>query len=243
MPTLLKPANTLFLKQYKHIFFDLDHTLWDFDRNSAKTLERLYNEYSLDERGIELTPFLDVYEEHNQRMWERFRKGLLRREELRWKRFWVTLLDFKVVSETLAHELSSAYLEILPTQTLLMPHAKEVLDHFRENNYQLHLITNGFEMTQKMKLQFSGLGGYFNEIVTSEKSYAMKPHPNIFDYALKATGATVDDCIMIGDALEIDVVGAQEAGWDQVYYNPARLEHTRKPTFEVSCLSELKEIL
>lgn len=230
-------------KQYKHIFFDLDHTLWDFDRNSAATIQRLYNEYHLAEKGIQdFDEFLLTYNEHNQRMWDRFRKGHIRREELRWKRFSLALLDFKIVSNMLAHELSSAYLEILPTQTLLVPHAKEVLDHCKDK-YELHLITNGFELTQKMKLQFSGLGGYFKEIITSERSHAMKPHPSIFEYALKSTGATLEGSIMIGDALEVDILGAQQAGWDQVYYNPAKTTHTQKPTYEVSCLSELMDIL
>lgn len=230
-------------KQYKHIFFDLDHTLWDFDRNSAATLKRLYDEYRLDERGItDFDSFVTIYDAHNQRLWERFRNGQMRREELRWKRFWITLLDFKIANEMLAHELSSAYLEILPTQTLLVPYAKDILDHCRQK-YEIHLITNGFEMTQKMKLQYSGIGGYFKEIITSERGHAMKPHPTIFEYALKATGAEMHQSIMIGDALEVDVMGAQLAGWDQVYYNPAKAIHTRKPTYEVSCLSELMTIL
>lgn len=230
-------------KTYKHIFFDLDHTLWDFDRNSASTLCQLYEEYNLKERGVaDIDEFVEVYTGHNQKMWDRFRNGQIRREELRWKRFWHTLLDFKVVTDTLAYELSSAYLEILPTQTLLTPFAKELLDHCKDK-YTLHLITNGFDMTQRMKLQYSGISSYFVEIITSERSHAIKPHPTIFEYALSATGATLDDCIMVGDALEVDVLGALNAGWDSIYYNPAKLSHKEKPTYEVACLSELKEIL
>lgn len=230
-------------KKYKHIFFDLDHTLWDFEKNSANTLSRLYNEYNLKELGItDFDEFLEVYNGHNHRLWDRFRKGTLRREELRWKRFRHTLLDFKVVTDTLPYELSSAYMEILPTQTELLPYAKETLDHCKEK-YTLHLITNGFDMTQRMKLQYSGISSYFDEIITSERSHAIKPHPTIFEYALKATGATLEDCIMIGDALEVDVLGAMDAGWDSVYFNPAKDAHKEKPTYEVSCLSELQAIL
>lgn len=230
-------------RQYKHIFFDLDHTLWDFDRNSANTIERLYREYKLDERGAQdFDSFVEIYNAHNQDLWDKFRRGLIRREDLRWKRFWLTLLDFKIADMLLAHELSSAYLEILPTQTQLLPYAKEILDHCKER-YTLHLITNGFDLTQRMKLQYSGIGGYFTEIITSERSHAMKPHPGIFDYALTATGATLEDCIMIGDALEVDVLGAKGAGWDHVYYNPAKLTHEHKLTYEVDCLSKLTDIL
>lgn len=230
-------------KQYRHIFFDLDHTLWDFDRNSEATLLRLYQEYNLDELGItDFDAFVVVYNQHNNRLWDRFRKGYMKREELRWKRFWLTLLDFKVASNMLSHELSSAYLEILPTQTLLVPHARDILEHC-SGKYTMHLITNGFEMTQRMKLQYSGIATFFKEVITSERSQAMKPNPGIFEYALSSTGATTDNCIMIGDALEVDVLGAKNAGWDHVYFNPAKTEHNHQLTYEVSCLSELKNIL
>jgi putative hydrolase of the HAD superfamily len=230
-------------KVYKHLFFDLDHTLWDFDKNSELTLQQLFAEYNLAERGVDdFDAFVSIFDAHNNRLWERFRNGYIKRDDLRWKRFWLTLLDFKIGDTALAHELSSAYLEILPTQTTLTPHAKELLDHCC-SKYELHLITNGFETTQWMKLQYSGISSYFKHIITSEKSNSLKPHADIFDYALKATGASLEESIMIGDALEIDVMGALNAGWDQVYYNPAKKEHTRKPTYEVHHLADLMAIL
>lgn len=225
-------------KTYRHLFFDLDHTLWDFDKNSENTLLQLYNEYQLANRGVpDFRSFMKVYRVHNDRMWERFRNGYIKREELRWKRIWLTLLDFKIGDTALAYEMSAAYLEILPTQTVLTPFAKELLDHCKDR-YSLHLITNGFETTQWQKLQFSGIASYFGQVITSEKSDRPKPHKEIFDYALKATGALAAESVMIGDAIDIDILGAYNAGWDQVYYNPARTQHDRKPTFEISCLSE-----
>ena len=230
-------------KTYRHLFFDLDHTLWDFEENSARAWRQLYDEYHLAERGLpDFDAFLATYNVHNDRLWERFRNGQLKREELRWKRVWLTLLDFKLLDSALTHELSTAYLEILPAQHLLMPYAREILDHCRER-YTMHLITNGFEATQRQKLQYSGIGHYFNEIITSEKSSSMKPHPEIFDYALRTTGALLEESLMIGDALEIDIVGAMNAGWDQVYYNPERKPHSRKPTYEIAHFEELKGIL
>jgi len=229
-------------KAYKHLFFDLDHTLWDFEKNSELTMRKLYAEYELEKIGIEdFDAFYSQYSYHNDRLWERFRKGFIKRDELRWKRMWLTLLDFKIGNSVLAHELSTAYLEILPTQGLLIPHAKELLDHCKER-YVMHMITNGFEKTQWLKLQYSGISGYFTEIITSEKSNCLKPNREIFDYALRATGAEVDNSIMIGDALEIDIMGALNAGWDQVYFNPAKAAHERKPTYEVYHLKELMEI-
>jgi putative hydrolase of the HAD superfamily len=156
---------------------------------------------------------------------------------------WLTLLDLKVTDTNLAHELSAAYLEILPTQSLLMPYSKEILEHCKDSCYSIHLITNGFETTQWQKLQYSGIASYFSHVITSERSSSMKPKREIFDYALRTTGAITEESIMIGDALEIDVLGAANAGWDQVYYNPQRIPHNRKPTYEVHHLQELLGIL
>ncbi len=230
-------------KKYAHIFFDLDHTLWDFDTNSKNTFAQLYDEYELDKHGVDdFDEFFIKYNIHNDRLWARFRNGSIKRDDLRWKRIWLTLLDYKIGDTALAHELSAAYLEILPTQTQLMPYAKEVLEHCA-TRYKIHMITNGFDGTQKLKIQFSGIAPYFSEIVTSEKSHSMKPHPEIYAYAQSTTGANADNAIMIGDALEVDIKGARNAGWDQVYFNPHKKKHTESPTYEVKCLSELLEIL
>jgi putative hydrolase of the HAD superfamily len=229
-------------KSYKHLFFDLDHTLWDFDKNSEVSLRTLYDEYELAKRGIDdFQALFKAYNFHNDRLWERYRNGYIKRDELRWKRMWLMLLDFKVADTSLANELSTAYLEILPTQTLLVPHAKEILEHCK-GRYEMHLITNGFETTQRLKLQYSGIARYFKHLVTSEKSNSMKPHKDIFDYALDLAKANVEESIMIGDAIDIDILGAINAGWDTVYYNPHKLPHQRKPTYEIYHMEELMKI-
>lgn len=226
--------------KYKHLFFDLDHTLWDFDANSAHTLMQVYQECRLEDIGItDYEAFATSYNEHNERLWARFRNGFLKRDELRWKRFALTLLDFKIGDPHLAHELSSAYLEILPNQRRLTPHATEVLEHCKAQGYTMHLITNGFESTQRQKLQISGISQYFTHLITSEMSNSMKPQAAIFNYALQTADAKAEESIMIGDALEIDILGAFYAGIDQVYYNPARTPHRHKPTYEIASLSEL----
>jgi len=229
-------------KQYKHLFFDLDHTLWDFDKNSEISLRKLYDEYELAIRGIDdFDALFKAYNVHNDKLWERYRNGYIKRDELRWKRMWLMLLDFKVADTALAHELSTAYLEILPTQTLLVPHAKEILEHCK-GRYEMHLITNGFETTQRLKLQYSGIARYFKHLITSEKSNSMKPHRDIFDYALGLAKANVEESIMIGDAIDIDILGAINAGWDTVYYNPYHVQHLRKPTYEITHMEELMRI-
>ncbi|NDC41592.1 MAG: noncanonical pyrimidine nucleotidase, YjjG family [Chitinophagia bacterium] len=230
-------------RQYQHLFFDLDHTLWDFDKNSEATMRALFQEFELHKLGMDnFEKAFASFNTHNDRLWERYRSGLIKRDELRWKRMWLMLLDHKIGDTTLAHELSIAYLELLPVQKLLLPSAVELLDHCK-GRYQLHLITNGFETTQRMKLQYSGIARYFNHLITSEKSNSLKPHRGIFDFALELAGATTENSLMIGDALEIDVVGAMNAGWDAVYFNPHKKPHERQPTYEVHHLQELVPLL
>jgi putative hydrolase of the HAD superfamily len=228
---------------YTHVFFDLDHTLWDFEQNSRNTMLELYDRLKLAGRGItDFEAFYKVYSEHNEKLWERFRNGYIKREELRWKRMWHTLLDFKIGDTKIANELSVAYLELLPTQRALMPFAKEALDHC-SGKYKLHLITNGFETTQRQKLHYCGIAPYFDQLICSEKSNSIKPQRAIFDFALNAVQSKAEECIMIGDALEIDIKGAINAGWDQIYYNPLQLQHNYKPTHEISSLQQIIHIL
>ena len=229
-------------KTYRHLFFDLDHTLWDFEKNSEATMRRLFETYGLGEKcTTDFDTLFAAFNLHNDKLWDRYRKGYIRREELRWKRMWLMLLDFKIADTPLAHELGMAYIELLPTQTLLTPHSAEVLAYCKDK-YRLHLITNGFEGTQKLKLHHSGIGHYFDLLITSEKSNCLKPQRAIFDYALSASGARVEESIMIGDALDIDIAGAINAGWDQVYYNPKGQPHTSAPTFEIRDMAELMNI-
>ena len=229
--------------KYKHLFFDLDHTLWDFDANSRQTLEELYHTMNLREKGVDdFDRFHKNYLEHNNKLWDRYRKGFIKSEELRWKRMWLTLLDFKIGDESLARELGIRFLESLPTRRLLFPHTVEILEYLTAKNYVLHLITNGFHATQYSKLQHSGLEHFFTEIITSEGSNSLKPNTAIFDYAFSKAKALKEHSIMIGDDIEADIKGAMNAGLDQVFVNHLRIEPPVTPTYMVYSLKELETI-
>lgn len=230
---------------YDQLFFDLDHTIWDFDTNSEATLLDLFHELKLNERATgDFHHFHTTYHHHNEIYWDRFRKGFINREELRWKRMWRTLADFKISDEPLAKEMSERYLDILPTKTNLFPHCIELLEYLTEKKYPMHLITNGFEKTQYQKIKNSGIDRFFTHMVTSEQAGIMKPHAAIFEYALKLTKSTAEQCLMIGDTLEVDILGAKNMGMDTVYFNPAK-PHNNKviPTYVIENLNELKSIL
>lgn len=229
--------------KYKHLFFDLDHTLWDFDANAKETLVEVYALFQLENKGvIPFEDFYKLYKIHNEILWDRFHKGFITGEELKWKRMWRTLLEFKIADEELAKEMSTKFLEILPTKKLLFPHTTEVLDYLKEKNYDLHLITNGFEKTQHTKLNNSGLNIYFQQVVTSEGSNSVKPQKEIFHYAMNKAGAELHHSIMLGDNLEADIQGAINVGMDNIFVNHIHVSTTMKPTYTVTNLKELKNI-
>ena len=229
--------------KYKHLFFDLDHTLWDFDTNSRQTLEELYNTLQLSLKGVhDFDLFHKNYLLHNDKLWERYRNGYIKVDELRWKRMWLTLLDFKIGDEKLAREMGVCFLDLLPTRKTLFPYSIEILEYLKGKGYLLHLITNGFEKTQHCKLKNSGLDSYFIEVITSEGSNSLKPHREIFDYAFQKTNAQPLNSIMIGDSIEVDIQGAMNAGIDQVHVNHINTTHAIQPTYTVYSLKELEDI-
>jgi putative hydrolase of the HAD superfamily len=229
--------------KYRHLFFDLDHTLWDFEENAKITLLELYTKLQLEQRGVnDFNLFHKNYLVHNEKLWERYRNGYIKQEELRVKRMRLALLDFKIADDGLAKDMSVEFLDLLPTRTILFPYANEILQYLANKNYQLHLITNGFEKTQRSKLKSSGLDKYFKEVITSEGSSSLKPNKEIFDYAFQKTGARPEESIMLGDSIEVDIIGAIQAGIDQVFINHLNISIDIKPTYVVNSLKELENI-
>ena len=234
--------------KYRHLFFDLDHTIWDFEANARATLAELYHSLSLKERGVyDFELFYKNYLVHNDKLWERYRNGYIKQEELRVKRMWLALLDFKIADDKLSQEMNVRFLDLLPTRTILFPYTKEILQYLTKKKYQLHLITNGFEKTQHSKLKYSGLDVFFNQVITSEGSNSLKPKKEIFEFAFQKTGAMPDESIMIGDTIDVDILGAVNAGIDQVHVNhltkePVPVIDNKLPTYTVYSLKELEKI-
>lgn len=230
--------------KYKHLFFDLDHTLWDFDANARATLEQLHLDLNLPEKGIhDFDRFYKNYLAHNENLWAKYRNGQIKQDELRLKRMWLSLLDFKIADEALAKQMSELFLQLLPTRNLLFPDTKEVLQYLQSKGYHLHLITNGFDEIQHSKLKSSGLDGFFEAVITSECSNSLKPQKEIFEWALQKTGARVEESLMIGDTLDVDVAGALGVGMDAVHVNYNKAEQEVEPTYTIHYLKELKDFL
>lgn len=203
----------------------------------------LYEQLQLSDRGVNDFDLFHInYLAHNEKLWEHYRKGLIKQDELRVKRMRLALLDFKIADETLADEMNVRFLDLLPTRTILFPYAMEILQYLAEKKYELHLITNGFEVTQHSKLKYSGLDKFFKEVITSEGSNSLKPNKEIFDFAFLRTGALPHESIMLGDNIEVDILGAMKAGIDQVFINHNNITTDIKPTYTVTALKELEEI-
>lgn len=232
------------MKQYQHLFFDLDHTIWDFETNAKETLQDLYIQHHLIERNItDFDAFFDRYSYHNERLWDKYTKGLIKQDELRWKRMWLALLDYKIADEDLSRQMAIDFLHLLPTKKNLFPHTIEVLDYLRNKNYVLHLITNGFEAVQHNKIRNCNLDQYFTEIITSEASNSLKPQKEIFEFALQKSGAALATSIMIGDNQEADIQGGINVGMDTIFVNHLKVIPTVKATYTIEHLQELEEIL
>lgn len=230
-------------RSYQHIFFDLDRTLWDFDTNSHQALLEIGDECRLCDRGIDdMAAFILRYQQINEHYWSLYRQQKLDKATLRWIRFSKTLEEFGVIDSELADQLAEKYIKVSPLKTALLPGAIDTLDHLA-GRYQLHIITNGFEEVQHLKLNSSGLTPYFDVIVTSEGAGHKKPKREIFDYACQMTGANIRESMMIGDDLEADICGAQNAGMDHVFFNPKAAVHEFAVTHEVKSLLQLRDIL
>ena len=231
------------MKTYRHIFFDLDRTLWDFDKNSHETLQEIFVHQQLAAVGIpSFESFYKIYHEINAHYWENYRLGNLDKETLRYIRFYDTLTRFGIDNKQLAISIGNDYVDHSPRKTSLLPNTMETLEYLKEK-YILHIITNGFEEVQHIKMHSSGIAHFFEHIITSERAGHKKPTPEIFRFALKLAGAKRKESIMIGDHLEIDCVGARQTGIDSVYFNPGKIAHDENITFEIASLEELKEIL
>ncbi len=230
--------------KYKYLFFDLDHTLWDFDANAKEALSELYTHFKLEE--IVISPFdkfYTTYLHHNAIIWDRYHKGFITADELKWKRMQRTLLDFKIGDEILAKEMSVKFLEILPNQKKLFDYTTEILEYLVNKKYVLHLLTNGFEKTQWSKITNSNIAKYFTNVITSEISSCIKPSKEMFEYAINKAGALLHESIMIGDNLDADIQGAINAGMDNIYVNHINAGATINPTYTIYNLKELENIL
>jgi putative hydrolase of the HAD superfamily len=231
------------MRKYKHIYFDLDRTIWDFDANSKDTFSGIYEKYELGRFYKDFEHYFRVYTKNNDYLWDLYREGKIVKNVLSKLRFEQTLEEVGVKDDELAANIGKDYIGLSPTKKQLFPGSHEILSYLKEK-YNLHIITNGFKEVQYIKLSNCGLDKYFDKVFISEEIGYKKPHPEIFRYAITSVNAKKTESIMIGDDYNVDVIGAKDFGIDQVFFNPHKeVQNTKNITHEISSLLELKEIL
>lgn len=225
------------LNQVQHVFFDLDDTLWDFKTNSERVLRELYQEFDLQGKlKATLPEFLEHYSRVNQRYWTLYGRGEMDKESLRKNRFAETFSYFGYRHENDQEQITTAYLNRAPKGISLKSGCIEVLDYLKPN-YQLHLLTNGFSDVQFIKIKSSGIQPYFNQVIISEEYQLRKPDLRLFRLAEKICRAQSGQCLMIGDQLENDVLGALQAGWQAIHF-----DIHKQGTHKGHVIHELKEL-
>lgn len=229
--------------QYRCIFFDLDHTLWDYETNSKETLQELFSAYSLADKGVtDFESFHREFRRVNAELWVLYDTGKIGSEVIRAERFKQILEVFKAFNEKLCSEISHEYLHTCPKKSTLMPNAISTLEYL-SGKYKLSIITNGFEEIQNTKLVAGNLHPYFDHIVTSQHAGVKKPSKEIFEYTLAKNSIVCNQAVMVGDNLLTDIGGARQASIDSVFFNHEQVMHDSEIHVEINNLSELCELL
>lgn len=220
----------------KHVFFDLDHTLWDFEKNSDLTFQKIFKKQKIE---LNLNDFLEVYKPLNLQYWRLYREEKVTKSELRYQRLKKTFDAVNyTISDVLIDEIADQYIEYLPHFNYLFDGTFEILDYLKEK-YVLHIITNGFEEVQTKKMESSKILHYFDAIITSESVGVKKPNPKVFHHALKVAGAKQENSIMIGDSIEADVLGAINIGLEAIHCN---FDHKKNIDYNFKSITSLLEL-
>lgn len=223
----------------KHIFFDLDHTIWDFDKNAEETLTELYHHYELKAIGLDsCEAFIERYTENNQLLWAEYHLGRITKDTLRAERFSKTFIELGVAPEKVPHQFEDDYVKHSPRKTNLFEGSEKVLAYLQKK-YILHIISNGFKETTLLKMSTCNLNPYFTNVIISEDVGVNKPDKAIFEYALAKAGAQKEESIMIGDSIEADIRGAQDFGMKAIFFNPMKKEKPVDVSWQITHLEEL----
>jgi putative hydrolase of the HAD superfamily len=224
----------------QHVFFDLDHTLWDFEKNSDLSFKKVFDKQNI---TIDLNSFLTVYKPLNLQYWKLYREEKISKDELRYGRLKNTFDAVNyAITDDLIDVIAVEYIDFLPDFNHLFEHTFEILEYLKDK-YQLHIITNGFEEIQIKKMESSNILHYFNSVITSESVGVKKPNPKVFYHALEVANAKKENSIMIGDNIEADVLGAINIGMQAIHCNFEQEKVVDLNIISIASLLEIKQYL
>lgn len=248
------------IKNYKYYLIDLDRTIWNFDKNSEHAISllisqdrRLDDAIRAKEGEEHLHKFFMHYDIFNHKLWAEYEKGILSKDDLRWRRFYDSFLAYGMDDVALARQFGEDYLEQMVEESELMPGARQMLEHIRNIGGEMAIVSNGFKEVQYRKLRKAGIESYFSDVIVSEEAGYLKPHPGIFACALeRLSGISPNtspdkwrqakkETLMIGDDPVNDIEGAQIFGIDQFFYNLKHAIGQYGATYEYSSLSPIFE--
>lgn len=230
------------MKPYKHLFFDLDNTLWDFRANAREAFSGVFTDLGLSRHIPDFELFLSTYEKFNEHLWLEYRKGKIKKDTLRSERFVLTFREMGLDDPVLVSRAADLYIRSAPKKTILFDGVHDTLQYLQQK-YHLYILTNGFSEIQVQKINLSGLKPYFSKLFMAEMVGFQKPDRRFFEYAVKSVHARKEESLMIGDDPEADIAGAAYARIDQVYFNPDRKPCAVVPTYEIRSIRSLTEIL
>lgn len=232
------------MKNVRHIFFDLDNTLWDHRKNAYLTIRELFRNQKIAEKyHIDFEQFHDVYHVINERLWEQIRDGEIDKDYLRKHRFYDTFLKFGIDDEELAGFFEHHFLDEILNYNELVDGAKEILEYLKSKSYRMHIVSNGFQEVTERKCEFSGIAGFFEGITSADSVGVRKPRPEIFQYSLDLAQAKKEESILIGDDWIADVKGAQNFGMDVIFFDVFDENPQDKGLKVIKKLSEIKQYL
>lgn len=230
--------------KYSTIFFDLDDTILDTQQNSKDAISEIYTDYKYDNYFPTFDDFYTRYQSVNLHLWDLYEQNLIGKDHLMSERFSKTLEGYTDITKEQSLDINQDFMGRVSSRKNIINGAKEILDYLQPR-YNMYVLSNGFQEVQDKKIHNAGVGHYFKKVILSDQVGKNKPHPIIFDYALQQAGVSKGDCIMIGDNINTDIIGAKNSGMDQVWFNPKKVADSNgiSPSYTIESLDELRCIL
>ncbi|MBS9334700.1 YjjG family noncanonical pyrimidine nucleotidase [Fructobacillus sp. M1-13] len=226
------------------LIFDLDDTLLDFRGGESQDIKMLLGKH-LGLKGKKQDQALAVYQKINKGLWSAYEQGAINQQDIFRRRFQETLAALQQTGQADPQEIEREYAFLRDHNYRILKGAKELLQSLA-GHYTLFAGTNGQEETQIRRLRETGLFEYFDAVFTSQGLNVAKPDPDFFDQIFAAHPAMKrEETLMIGDGLQSDIRGGQNARIQTVWVNlrDQVLPDDLKPTKIVFSLKELQEYL
>lgn len=234
------------MAKYTDLFIDYDDTLYDTYGNAVIALKEAFELFHLERYFPDPQVFYDEYWKTNIGLWTQYSKGEITRDTLIIERFRrpLSVGMGEDATKEKCLEISDRFLDLCASKPGVVSGAHELMQYLQRRGYRMHMCSNGFHEVQYKKLEASHMRDYFHTIILSEDAGANKPSRLFFDYAFKITGASPASTLMIGDNLQTDIMGAQGAGLDTIFYNRfPEHEKSQIATYSVTRLKDIMQIL